>query len=194
MRNWKRMRIGMAAYCCLSLVATQPVCWAQQGNMLQESAHQFKDIALTGSGTLTGQVVGAEGQPLESVPVRIQQNDMTVVDTVTDQMGQFVVHSMHGGAYEVYVNNQRSNVRLWSANTAPPSAVAGFTHVLGTVQRGQCTADSCTGTCGGTCAACGGHGGGPLGLLMNPWVIGAAVAAAIAIPLAVNNDDDDDAS
>ena len=88
------------------------------------------------------------------------------------------------------MNNQRSNVRLWAANTAPPSAVAGFTHVDGAVQRGQCTVDSCTGTCGGTCGACKGKCG-PLGLLMNPWVIGAAVAAAIAIPLAVNDDDDD---
>lgn len=64
--------------------------------------------------------------------------------------------------------------------------------------------DTCGGGCGGGCGgACGGGfgggaggflgggGGGILGLLSNPWVIGAGVAAAIAIPLAL---DDDDAS
>ena len=52
------------------------------------------------------------------------------------------------------------------------------------------------GACGPACCPpepCG-KGGGVLGLIANPWFVGAVVAAAIAIPLAVNDDDDDDAS
>ena len=51
--------------------------------------------------------------------------------------------------------------------------------------------DACGSGCGGGIFGGAGGGGGMLGLLSNPWVIGAAVAAAIAIPLAL---DDDDAS
>ena len=57
---------------------------------------------------------------------------------------------------------------------------------------GACGGGACGGgACGGGGGFLGGGGGGLLGLLSNPWVIGAGVAAAIAIPLAL---DDDDAS
>jgi len=191
MKNWKQLRGAMAMYCCLSLVATQPLCWAQQVQPAQGDTYRISDVALNQDGALRGLIVGGEGQPLASVPIKMTQGDVTVVETSTDQLGQFSVSSLAGGVYEMLVDESRVNVRVWAPKTAPPTATTGFTYVLGSVQRGQCTADSCTGACGGACAG-GACGGGPLALLMNPWVIGAAVAAAIAIPLAL--DDDDDAS
>ena len=54
------------------------------------------------------------------------------------------------------------------------------------------------GACGPACDSCGDAGcaggcggGGVLGFISNPWFIGAVVAAAIAIPIAVSDDDDD---
>ncbi len=192
MKNWKRLRVAMAVYCCSSLVLTQPICWAQQAQVAPTESFRIADIALDEAGSLRGLVVGGEGQAIAGAPVIMTQGDAKIVETATDQMGQFSVQSLRGGVYEMQVNADRFNVRVWAPQTAPPTATTGFTYVLGTVQRGQCTEDSCTGVCGGTCGAAGAFGGGPLGLLMNPWVIGAAVAAAIAIPLAL--DDDDDAS
>ena len=192
MKNWKQLHGAIALYCCLSLVATQPICWAQTVQA-QTQQSSVSDVALNEDGSLRGLIVGGEGQPLGSIPIKMTQGEVTVVETSTDQLGQFNVNALNGGVYEMQVSNSRVNVRVWAPNTAPPTATSGFTYVLGSVQRGQCTEDSCTGACGG---ACGAGACGPLGLLMNPWVIGAAVAAAIAIPLALddNNDDNNDAS
>jgi hypothetical protein len=68
--------------------------------------------------------------------------------------------------------------RLWAEQTAPPAANDGVLVVHGD--------DAVRGN---SCNPC---GGGLLGVLANPWVLAAIVAAAIAIPLAL--DDDDDAS
>jgi hypothetical protein len=188
MKNWKQLRSAIAMYCCLSLVATQPLCWAQQVSPNEGETFRISDVALNEDGALRGLIVGGEGQALAGVPIKMTQGDVTVVETATDQLGQFAVNSLNGGVYQMFVDQSQVNVRVWAPQTAPPTATTGFTYVLGSVQRGQCTEDSCTGACGGAC----GGGCGPLALLMNPWVIGAAVAAAIAIPLAL--DDDDDAS
>ncbi len=153
MKNRKRFRVAMAVYCCVSLIATQPICWAQQVEMSQGDSFRIADIALTGEGVLNGLIVGGEGQPLAAIPIKMTQDDITVVETATDQLGQFSVSSLRGGVYELQVNDDRVNVRVWAPQTAPPTATAGFTYVLGSVQRGQCTEDSCTGTCGGTCGA-----------------------------------------
>ncbi|HEY6563964.1 MAG TPA: hypothetical protein VIY86_05675, partial [Pirellulaceae bacterium] len=63
-------------------------------------------------------------------------------------------------------------------------ATVGVQSIQGPVSRGQnCTDSSCTEPSG----CC---GGGMMGFLTNPFVIGAAIAAAIAIPLALDDDDD----
>jgi hypothetical protein len=50
----------------------------------------------------------------------------------------------------------------------------------------------CGPECGPPCAAPCGPCGGCFGFLTSPWVIGGVIAAAIAIPLAVANNDDDE--
>ena len=161
---------------CLAQVAVQPATM---------------DVALTAGGSLSGQVVDRQGNAVADVAFQMKQGNQMVVDTRTDELGRFQVKALQGGVYQVAAAGQARQIRVWAPQTAPPNAQVNLTMAVGDIQRGQgCTIDSCTGTCGGTCAAC--NSGGALGFLMNPWVIGAAVAAAIAIPLAL--DDDDDAS
>ena len=188
MRINKALQRSMLVLGCVGMIIPRSCLLAQQ-----PAESVITDIALNAQSVLQGRVVDAQGQPVSGVNVVMKANETIVVETQTDVSGEFNVNSLRGGFYQLSVNNVSQNVRVWTPNTAPPTATDGLTVTLGTVQRGQgCTVDSCTGTCGGTCAAC--TGCGPLGFLLNPFVIGAAVAAAIAIPLALNDDDDDDGS
>jgi hypothetical protein len=194
-KEWVTMRInkalqrGMLVLACVGMIIPRSCLLAQQ-----PTKSTITDVALDAQGIFQGRVVDAQGQPVTGINVLMKTDEAVVVSTQTDAAGAFQVNSLRGGFYQLHVASSAKNVRVWAPSTAPPSATEGLLVTLGDVQRGQgCTVDSCTGTCGGTCAACG--GGGALGFFTHPFVIGAAVAAAIAIPLAVsNNDDDDDAS
>jgi hypothetical protein len=79
--------------------------------------------------------------------------------------------------------------RLWAPGSAPPHAQQAVVLVGNeTVVRGQ--SPSC-GRCGHCRHCCGaGRGAGPLGrLVRNPWVIAGLIGAAVAIPIATDNDD-----
>ena len=100
--------------------------------------------------------------------------------------------------------------RVWTGQAAPPSATESVLLVQqGEVVRGQyvdpyggAPADPYGGPMmGDACGPCGPPPAcGPLrslwpeesscGFLANPWVIGGAIAAAIAIPLALSDNDD----
>ena len=158
---------------------------------------RISDVALAAGNTLTGQLVDSQGQPLAQQAVYLQRNGQVVAKVVTNEVGQFQAGQLQGGLYHVATSTTQGTYRVWADQTAPPAAATGVLLVdNGQVLRGQC-ADGCS-TAGvpGHVLGQGGFpvapgGGGMLGFLANPWVIGAAVAAAIAIPLAV---DDDDAS
>jgi hypothetical protein len=187
MRINKAIQRSILVLACVGMIIPRSCLYAQQ-----PATPTITDVALNPQGSFRGRVVDAEGQPVAGAKIVMATSDTVVVETQSDPRGSFNVNSLRGGFYQLAVGNVRQNVRLWAPNTAPPTAATeGLTITLGAVQRGQgCTVDSCTGTCGGTCAACSGHGA--MGFLMNPFVIGAAVAAAIAIPLALSSDDDDD--
>ena len=174
----------------VGMVLPRPVVFGQQVRTasLQTNLPEVRDVSLNSHGVLSGAVVTAQGQPAVSCPVRIQQGDAPIAETTTDDAGRFAVASLRGGMYQVVAGDQMENIRVWTVSTAPPAATDGYTVVVGNVARGQ----GCTGTPDCSCTSC--CGGGPLGFLMNPFVIGAAVAAAIAIPLALNNNDDTPAS
>ena len=175
----------------VGMVLPRPMVYSQQIRTasLQRDIPEVRDVSLNSNGILNGTVVDAQGQPAPGCPIMIQQGDAPIAQTVTNNEGQFAVASLRGGLYQVAAGNRMENVRVWTAATAPPAATEGYAAVVGNVARGQI---GCTGTPDCSCTSC--CGGGPLSFLMHPLVIGAAVAAAIAIPLAVNDDDDTPAS
>lgn len=132
----------------------------------------IRDVALQAGGVMHGQVVDAQGNPCDQVPVRVvRTSDMTPCTIVqTDSQGRFAVDGLSGGVYRVETPAGASMYRLWAPNTAPPSATASALVLQGDpTMRGNL---------------------GGLGWF--GWtLIGLGVAAAIAIPLAL---DDDDAS
>ena len=133
----------------------------------------IRDIALQAGGTMRGQVVDAQGNPCGQIPLRVVRttDQAPVAIAQTDAQGRFDVSGLTGGVYRVETPAGAAVYRLWAPNTAPPSAVASALVVQGD--------PAVRGNLGGL---------GWFG-----WtLIGLGVAAAIALPLAL--DDDDDAS
>jgi len=145
---------------------------AANPQLLTGQAPAIRDIALQTGGAMHGQVVDAQGNPCGQVAVRVVRTaDPTPLAIAqTDSQGRFAVTGLSGGLYRVETPAGAAMYRLWAPNTAPPSATASALVVQGDpTMRGNL---------------------GGLGWF--GWtLIGLGVAAAIAIPLAL---DDDDAS
>ena len=126
------------------------------------------DVSLHDGGKLYGMVVDAQGIPMPGANVTISQAGKVVGRAQTDALGQFSSGALRGGVYQVATGSGVTTLRVWEASAAPPSARA-VALVVGssTVVRGQ----------------------RPYGSLMyaNALVLGAIIAAAIAIPIAINN-------
>lgn len=81
-----------------------------------------QDIALGHGGTLSGQVVDAQGHALAATAVSIRQNGAELLQTNTDRDGKFAVSGLRGGMYQVVSGEGAGNFRLWVEDTAPPAA------------------------------------------------------------------------
>jgi hypothetical protein len=139
------------------------------------------DVALRPGGLLVGQVVDRQGVPQANQTVSIQYGSHEVVRTTTDENGTFAAQGLRGGQYQLVTHDGISVCRLWAPGTAPPAAQPEALVVCGNqVVRGQ------WGTHG--------HGGPLHGSLewvrAHPYITAGIVAAAIAIPLALADDDD----
>lgn len=135
----------------------------------EDAIRAIADVALGAGGSLQGQVVDTAGQPVSGTEVQAITGGQTVGKTTTDQEGKFYLTGLRGGLYQVSVADNRGVVvRAWSEGTAPPAARPAVLMVQGdTTVRGG------------------------FQMLANPWVLAGIAAAAIIIPLAL---DDDDAS
>ena len=103
------------------------------------------------------------------------QKPVQVLDAM-DRFQRCSYANVHRGVYQIATSGSNGIYRLWAAQTAPPAAQAKLLVVNdGQIALGQCCHDGCGGCCGSG-----------WGLLGNPWVLGGIVAAAIAIPLALD--------
>ena len=138
------------------------------------------DIALRPGGVLVGQVVDPQGVAKAGTPVSIQFAGKEVARTTTDENGVFAAKGLRGGQYQLSTIEGSSACRLWAADTAPPSARPAALVVSGNdVVRGT--------------------DGGPLNswkewAKAHPYIVAGTVASAIAIPLALADDDWDSGS
>jgi hypothetical protein len=137
-----------------------------------------QDVALAEGGVLTGQVVTTAGKPQAMVPVSLTTGGKEIARATTDKNGQFRVASLKGGVYQVSTAGNSGVYRFWAPRTAPPSSLNGLNMVSGNqmIVRGQ-------------------MGGGPLAsagqwIAEHPIITAGAIATAIAVPLALDDDDD----
>jgi hypothetical protein len=142
-----------------------------------QAAISITDVALASGGVLRGQVVDTQGTAVASTRVVIGQRGEPLSVTQTNAKGQFAFSGLKGGVYQLATNTNGGVYRLWATGTAPPAAQPNALVVHGdTVVRGHT---------GGCCQRL-------IALMSNPWFCGTLVAAAIVVPLVL--DDDDDAS
>ena len=151
------------------------------------------DCKLASDGSLSGQLVGTDGKPIRDAQLVLAAKKKIVATAKSSQNGTFRFTKAPTGALGIYFGNESRLVRVWSAQTSPPSAKDKLLVVSGNVARAQCCDAGCAEGCDGTsCGGAGyqGHFGGVFQrLLHNPWLVGAGTAAAIAIPLATDDDD-----
>jgi hypothetical protein len=136
------------------------------------------DVQIRQDGSLLGMVLDRQGNPMPQTRLWISGNDQ-VLETITDHQGRFAIRDLRGGVYKVSTGAEQQVIRAWVADTAPPNALGGVTLIQGDVVRGQPPYNPNVGP----------YDGAIWRTLTNPWVISAGVAAAIAIPLALDEDD-----
>lgn len=151
------------------------------------AAFNVTDIALDARNGLNGQALTPQGTPLAGETV-VLDDGASQITTATDAAGRFRIDNLRGGAYRVQVAGQTQFCRAWRAGTAPPAANDGLMVVPG--------APTVLGQYCGSPVGCGTPvGAGFAGFreaMRNPLVVGGVIAAAIAIPVALHNSNDDE--
>ncbi|MDA1050458.1 MAG: carboxypeptidase-like regulatory domain-containing protein [Planctomycetota bacterium] len=152
------------------------------GQTAQAASPIIRDIALQPGGILNGQVLNEQAVAQGQAKVAVVHKGKPLTVTETDKDGRFVVTGLEPGVYELHLAQGGGAYRVWAPRTAPPAAEQGVLLVQDNrVVRGL-GGDIGKGGAGPS------KGGGHFGWLANPWVLGALVAAAIAIPLALDDD------
>jgi hypothetical protein len=172
MRSKLTLRGSLVALAMVSMLlphrglATEPVAENVRPSI------SIVDVALAEDGSLSGQVMDLQGVPVASTTVAVVRQGEVVATVQTDSQGRYSVSGLNTGLYQVVTEQGITVCRVWSAKAAPPSAQAEALVIDGThTMRGV-------------------MGGRPWGsILSNPWVLGGIVAAAIAIPLALDKKD-----
>ena len=194
----QRIQSMAAAAACWGMLAAQCVTAAPQG-----SQPFAGDVALGDGGVLMGQVVDGQGAVLKNAPVVIQASGQDVARTSTNDQGVFLAQGLTGGVYEVSAAEHRGVYRLWASKTAPPTASRGIVAISQTqvapAQYGEPMGTPLIGpppAPGGPMAT---QPVGPLGKTMrwvgdHPLLSAGIVATAIAVPIAVSQNDNDPAS
>lgn len=161
----------IAMSCPQALLATQAA--KQPPTIVDVQLHQGNQGPV-----LIGQVVNAEGEPETDVAVDLFSAGKKLATAKTDKRGCFAFTGLPGGIYQLAAAKGQGTFRMWSPGTAPPAAQPGAVVVAGQdLVRGQLLPY---------------QGTRIRSLMTNPLVIAGVVAAAVAIPIAIANADDDD--
>jgi hypothetical protein len=167
MKIMKTLKGAIVALSCVGVLSAQI---ARAGESL---TMPIRDVALQAGGVLRGQIVDEQAMPQAQTRVAIVKQNEAVAVAETDQEGRFSVAGLKAGTYELVTAESGAAYRFWSPQAAPPAAQDAVLLVEdSTVTLGQK-----------------GKGGSRFGWLTNPWLLAGLVAAAIAIPLALADDD-----
>ena len=143
-------------------------------------AQKPSDVVLQDKGVLQGRIVDQRGVAIAKTPVSLQTGGKEVVRVMSDEQGRFQATGLKGGVYQVASTGHQGVYRLWAPKTAPPAAAKGMSIVSQPdVVRGQ-------------------YGPGPGNpfsaagqwIAEHPIITAGAIAAGIAIPIALDDDDD----
>lgn len=165
------VRLSVAALSCLGMLLS-PMATAA------EPLAAVGDVALGEGGFLIGKVVDTQGVAVPLVTVTLADTQREITRVRTDQEGQFSVLGLRGGVYRLSCQGQVAMYRLWARDTAPPVALQGVLLVVGAdIVRGQ------YGNSHKPFASAGQWIGD------HPFVTLGLIGAAIALPIALSDDE-----
>jgi hypothetical protein len=173
------MRKGRAIRAAVLSLATLGICLPQPAMAIgPEVKPLVTDVALADGGLLRGQVINPQsGAGAANLPVTLRVQDQIVATATTDAAGRFAVQRLRGGVHQIIAGENQAVYRFWSPGTAPPSAQVKAIVYMQPATTSQPNVPV---------TYTDGEGGFKM-LLVNPIVIGAVVATAIAVPIALNN-------
>ena len=124
MKRLGLLRAPAVGIACLGMLIPPPVLRAADPTDStaggQQQAPTAIDVALGEGGTLRGQIVDAQGNPVPRVAVSLRQADRQVAATVADSSGHFHLTGLRGGTYHIVAGEAEGVYRLWAPRTAPP--------------------------------------------------------------------------
>lgn len=143
------------------------------------------DVVLTGGGVLQGYTVSGSGQPVGNVEVTLTSPTGEVVAAKSDEKGRFGFRGLQGAGYQLETEHGVVMCRAWTAKAAPPKSASTLLLVHDAeLARGQWSAPPAV-------------NGGVSRLkraMTNPFFVATVVGAAVAIPVAIHNANQDDSS
>lgn len=170
--------LSAALSCPAGLMAAQPVASVAPAQTVVVDGlainKTVSNVALQDN-VLQGALVDASGQAIAEASVTLSRMDQVIDQQVTDAEGRYAFENVQAGYYQVRSAAGMELVRTWEADSAPNGARQGVIQTADrNVARGQFGQHGLTGA--------------------QKLMIGGVIGAAIAIPIAVSNNDDDDAS
>jgi hypothetical protein len=126
-----------------------------------------RDVQLDETGVLNGQLIDITGQPIANKVIEIRHRNKVVARSTTDVDGEFHLDVGKTGAYLIDVGGMLISCRCWTPAAAPPVATDDLVLLAPekTIRGQRPFAD----------------------IITNPLFIGAVIATAVAIPIAVSN-------
>lgn len=176
----------LAASPCAAHAQASVAAPVQQPDRGGETAvpQRVVDVQLQPGGVLVGQLVDASGAPSADVEVRVTLADGREAHGKTGEQGGFAFRGVEGLA-TVATEDTLAVTRVWKPGAAPPNATPALLLVEGQpIARGQHYANPRTQHIFDRGKR----------LMANPLFVAGVVATAVAIPVAIANDDDDPAS
>ncbi|QDS87980.1 hypothetical protein EC9_21650 [Rosistilla ulvae] len=180
MRNSKLLKTIVTIVTCAAIAVPHPAMAASRTTQIVDGvkvSQDIKNVRLGAASKLRGAIVDHNGRPVAGAPVVVGQQGKIVAQLDTAADGRYEVADVAPGIYQVASYAGVQTVRLHAAD-APAGSVEGVVQVIDSegISRGQSN--------------------GRFSLLKriatNPLTWAVVIAAAIAIPLAL--DDNDDAS
>lgn len=128
----------MAIAVMLSLIAS-PLLQAQEtAPSPQPPRSQVQDVILSPNGSLQGRLLDPQGKALDGAQVSLVQGEERLATVLTDRQGTFTMQGVTSGFYRLETPGQAVACRVWTEQTAPPSAQQAVTMVKSdSIVRGQ---------------------------------------------------------
>lgn len=114
----------MRMHTLFTRITSLAVCFGVMlsGPVMAGSNGIIKDVELSRSGVLQGQVHTPQGHIVPNAVVQLRYQGTAVAAARCNEKGQFAISNVRGGAHEVVIGPLRQPVRVWAAGAAPANA------------------------------------------------------------------------